>query len=414
MADHARPMPARRLTRSRRDRMCAGVCGGIAEYLGIDALVVRLAFVVLAITTGFAVIVYLVAWWLLPTADAGGVRVTGRPPGWLGHLRRDDTRTMIGFGFLACGGLLLLDELGFLFNNAVAFPVTLVAAGLGVAWAKTSQGDRGRFLGAALHGGRGPASVARLVGGIVLVTAGGIALLAAGGALKDAGSVFLAVVVTLGGLALMLGPWAYRLVRTLREERRERIRSEERAEVAAHLHDSVLQTLALIQRSAPTRPNEVVSLARRQERELRSWLYGDLDRRRAGTLAVAIEAVAAGVEADHGVEVEAVTVGDCPVDPDVAALVAAVREAAVNAAKHAGVGLVDIYVEVESDRVTAFVRDRGKGFDPDTVADDRRGIADSIRQRMARHGGRVTVNSAPGEGTEVGIEVRLNGAGRRP
>jgi signal transduction histidine kinase/phage shock protein PspC (stress-responsive transcriptional regulator) len=392
----------RRLTR-RDDGMVAGVASGIADYLAVDPLVVRLAFGVLTVTTGIGVVVYLLAWWFMPAPGAPS-RHLPAPRSWRRALRRDDTRTMLGAAFLALGGVLLLRDLGLLFNHAVVWPLTLAATGLAVVWARTGDGGRERLLGVADRNRRD--LVVRVGAGVVLVVAGGIALLVAGGALSDIGSVLLAVVVTLGGLTLLLGPWAYRLLDSLATERRERIRSEERAEVAAHLHDSVLQTLALIQRSAPSRPAEVVALARRQERELRAWLYGDRERRPSRSLAAAIDAVAVEVETNHGVEVEAVTVGDCSVDGGVAALVAAVREATVNAAKHAGVVVIDVFVEVDGDRVAAYVRDRGTGFDVDAVPADRRGITESIQQRMARHGGTAIVTSAPGEGTEVALTVK--------
>jgi signal transduction histidine kinase len=200
-----------------------------------------------------------------------------------------------------------------------------------------------------------------------------------------------------------------RLVRQLREERRERIRNEERADMAAHLHDSVLQTLALIQRHADA-PQQARSLARRQERELRAWLY---DGRRSaaaaapGNLAMALDRVADEVEADHGAAVDVVVVGDCQVDEHVDALVAAVREAVLNAARHSGADEVSVYAEVADGRIEAFVRDRGRGFDPAAVNGDRRGITHSIVRRMARHGGRAQIHSAPGEGTEVTFELAL-------
>ncbi len=228
----------------------------------------------------------------------------------------------------------------------------------------------------------GPGSVARLALGAVLVLGGAFALLAAADAVDDAGSILLAVAVTVGGLGLLLGPWVVGLLDVAGEERRARIRSEERADIAAELHDSVLQTLALIQRSAPSRPTEAVALARRQERELRSWLYGDGRALRgsgdAETLAAALEAMAAEVEADHGVEVEVVAVGDHPLDQRTAALVAAAREAIVNAARHAGVTTVDCYAEVAGGTAGVYVRDRGRGFDPDDLPGDRHGIAESI------------------------------------
>ena len=83
-------------------------------------------------------------------------------------------------------------------------------------------------------------------------------------------------------------------------------------------------------------------------------------------------------------------VGDAAMDEAMRALVAAISEATLNAASHSGAAEVSVYVEVEADAVTAFVRDHGSGFDPDAVPADRRGIADSIVGPHAaprRHGG---------------------------
>jgi signal transduction histidine kinase len=211
------------------------------------------------------------------------------------------------------------------------------------------------------------------------------------------------VIVVLVAAAVILAPWWLRLVRGLTAERSARIRSQERAEVAAHLHDSVLQTLALMQKRADD-PREVASLARRQERELRAWLNGT-EGAPADSVARALEAVAAEVEEAHGVAVEVVAVGDAPLDPATEALVAAVREALVNAAKFAPDAAIAVYAEVEDGRVQAFVRDRGPGFDPDAVPADRRGLRESVLGRMQRHGGRAIVHSAPGAGTEIELVV---------
>ena len=198
-----------------------------------------------------------------------------------------------------------------------------------------------------------------------------------------------------------------RLWRDLGVERRERIRSEERSEIAAHLHDSVLQTLALIQRADA--PGRARTLARRQERELRAWLFDerppDATVGSPTSIGTALERVVTDVEDAHDVEVDLVVVGECPMEPRLDALVAAVREAAHNAARHAGVAEVSVYVEVEPHRVTAYVRDRGKGFELDAVEPGRVGVRESIIGRMARHGGRAEVHTAPGEGTEVVLEI---------
>jgi signal transduction histidine kinase len=208
-----------------------------------------------------------------------------------------------------------------------------------------------------------------------------------------------------GALLLIAGPWLWRLALERDAERAARIRTEERSEVAARVHDSVLQTLALIQRHS-SEPRRVAALARRQERELRGWLYEDrpLGDEHA-SLVTALSAAAADVEEMHGVRVELASAGDCPVDERAGAVVLAAREAMANAAKFAGVEEIDVYVEVTDDALAVFVRDRGAGFDRAAVPADRRGLAESIARRLERAGGRATVTAAPGEGTEVELHL---------
>ncbi len=192
------------------------------------------------------------------------------------------------------------------------------------------------------------------------------------------------------------------MARDLAAERAARIREQERAELAAHVHDSVLHTLTLIQRHVDD-PRAVARLARAQERELRAWLYrpvADPDT----TLTAALERMAAEVEDAHAVSVEVVTVGDCDLDERLRAMLHATREAVVNAAKYAG-GSISLFAEVEPHQVTVFVRDRGEGFVLAAVPPDRMGVRQSILGRMERNGGRATVRGAPGEGTEVQLEM---------
>jgi signal transduction histidine kinase len=224
----------------------------------------------------------------------------------------------------------------------------------------------------------------------------------ANGAFDAAGDVVLAAVVVALAVGLILAPLWWRLGHSLAAERAERIRSQERAEVAAHLHDSVLQTLALVQRRADD-PREVAALARRQERELRAWLLNRPAEAAEASLAAALDAAAAEVEDAHGGTVEVVTVGDAPLDAPAEAVVAAAREAIVNAAKYAGAA--DVFAEVTEDRIEVFVRDRGPGFDLDSVPEERRGVRDSIVGRMERAGGRAVVRSGDGAGTEVELSV---------
>lgn len=392
------------------DRVIGGVCSGLAHSQRIDPIIVRVAFVVFAVAGGVGVPLYFVLWWLMPGADGERTLDVSRE-----HLdlHRTDLRKPLAIGLIVAGSVLLLRNVGPFFSDQLVWPLTLAGFGIAVLWARSDEDDRARLAQVAgrplqaVIGGRQAAL--RLAVGAVLVFSGIGVFLAANDALAAARQVGLAVFVTIAGLLVILGPWVRRLMIQLREERRERIRSEERAEVAAHLHDSVLQTLALIQRNAD-RPRELAALARRQERELRTWLYGDRLARsngHHGTLAAAVDAMVSEVEQLHGIEVEVVTVGECPVDDRVDALLQAAREATVNAAKHSGVELVSLYVEVEPDRVTAFVRDRGRGFDTAAVLpEDRRGIASSIRERMRRNGGSATIISTQGEGTEVMLELR--------
>ena len=209
--------------------------------------------------------------------------------------------------------------------------------------------------------------------------------------------------LALAGLVVALAPVLWRIVSQLRDERVARIREQERAEVAAVVHDQVLHTLALIQRNAAD-ASSVVRLARGQERSLRGWLYkpsGSPSER----FAAALEQAAAEVEDTYGISVETVVVGDADHDERVAALVAATREALVNAARHAKVNTVSLYAEAEEEQLSVFVRDRGAGFDLSHVDGDRHGVRGSIVGRMQRHGGVAQVRSSPGEGTEVELTM---------
>jgi signal transduction histidine kinase len=289
-------------------------------------------------------------------------------------------------------------------GDPLVWPLTLAAFGSCVLWARSDDAGRGRWnLDAAEHPFDALLSEEvslprRLIGG-VLALVGLFALLAANVNLSQLGGAVVAFAVSVTGLTLLLGPGLWRLVQQVTRERNERIRSDERAEIGAHLHDSVLHTLALIQRSDS--PQEMVTLARSQERELRTWLQGRSTGAAHDTLLAALEQVAARVEAAEHVAVDLVVVGDAAVDEQLAALVAAIGEAATNAARHSGAAELSVYAEVEPALITAYVRDEGKGFDPGQIPDDRRGIAHSIRGRVERHGGSVRIDSQPGEGTEI-------------
>jgi signal transduction histidine kinase len=254
----------------------------------------------------------------------------------------------------------------------------------------------------------GSIEVPRALIGLVLVAAGAAALLHSFGVQHDVGKAVGSVLIIGLVLSLVVAPWFLRLGRSLASERAARIREQERAELAAHLHDSVLQTLALIQRRA-TDAREVAALARHQERELRRWLFERSEVRNSDSLHALLRRTAAEVEERHRVPIEVVVVGDCRLDVRTEALVQAAREALTNAAKFAGEERIDLYAELAPERAEVFVRDRGAGFDKATIPADRRGVRDSIIARMERQGGEVAIHSVPGEGTEVELRVCTSG-----
>ncbi|MGY1807162.1 PspC domain-containing protein [Blastococcus sp. SYSU D00669] len=371
------------LARPRSGRVLAGVAAGTAAHLRQDPLLVRAAFVVLA-ALGIGVVLYGLLWLTMPVAEPGAEPVVALAPG-----KQRSKSQLVGLAVLAILGVTLFGQVLSLGNGNVVLPLVLVAAGLAVIW---RQLDTDRTL--ALPGVKW-----LLAGGILLGATGLVLLLATTGQLANARNGFAATLVILVGIVLATAPLWRRLLDSRDAERAARIRSEERASVAAHLHDSVLQTLALIQRNADD-AEAVGRLARGQERELRTWLY-EPQVAAGGTWAGLVARVVAEVEADHALTVDSVVVGDAPVDDALAALGAATREALVNAAKHSGAPSADLYTEVGAGGVSVFVRDRGKGFDPDTVPDDRRGLQDSVRGRLTRLGGTAEIRSAVGEGTEV-------------
>ena len=397
-----------RLVRSRTDRWLAGVAGGIAQHLGVSSTAVRVLFVVSAFAAGFGVIVYVLTLLLAPLEEpmpSGADAPAPAAPPWR-RLPRPSTAQAVGIGLVAIGLAILLGVSGLWFGGAQGWPLLVAAIGFAVLWARREGSGRLTLPGLGAPIGSvvtGPISWPRVAIGAVLVLLGMGAFLAANTSIAAAGNVLFAMAVAIGGVALLAGPWAWNLGRQLVEERSSRARSEARAEMAAHLHDSVLQTLALIQRSET--PREMASLARTQERELRAWLYGRAPAVEGARLRDAIDAMAGRIERLHQVRVETVVVGDAELDDRLRALVDASAEAVANAARHSGSETISLYVEVESDAVSAFIRDQGRGFDPTAVPDDRRGIADSIIGRVERRGGSVRIDSTPGSGTEVVIRL---------
>lgn len=391
------------------DRLLLGVARALAARFGVDPLAVRLAFVTLTVAGGWGLVLYLALYWLwLPDADEAAAAVSGQAAA---RQRSAVVRTL-GVAVAMAGALLILRGRAPGFADGLVWPVALVSSGLMLAWHQFAPLDRPEESD-------GEASVVgstlvRVGGGTVLLVAGLGFLLATNLSIDAARDGVVASAVVAAGLLLMFGPWVIRLTRTAADERSQRIRADERAEVAAHLHDSVLQTLTLMQKQASD-PDTMAALARQQERELRRWLYsprtdenGSSDgfvTRKGGGFVDELEAMSAEVEDQYRIRIEVVTVGNMQMDTPLRAIVGATRESLVNAGKFSGERQVSLYAQVTSDGVEVFVRDRGSGFDLATVPPDRRGIAESITGRMQRAGGGATIKTAPGEGTEVHIRL---------
>ena len=391
---------SRRVLRSTTDRWIAGVSGGLAEHTGQPAVLFRVLFVVTSLIGGAGVLAYALMWLFLPLDSRAASRT-----GAHGRLTRTgtDLTGLLGVVALGLGVLLGLAALGAPIRVSVWAPVILVGAGVVVLWWQgdaaqqairpdrpiTTSGllavwtDRGMWL--------------RVLVGAALLLVGVLGLVVPRIDLVTLAQALLASAAVTAGVVLIALPWVAAWMRTRQAERLAAARAEERAAMAARVHDSVLQTLTLIQRRAED-PREVGRLARAEERALRSWLYAPVGP--SGTLAAALAELVATAEGDYDVRVDLVTVGDLPLDDRVAALVGATREAVVNAAKHADAP-VSIYAEVTSDEVEVNVKDRGRGFDPDAVSPDRHGVRESIVARVQGAGGSAIVRSAVGEGTEV-------------
>ncbi|MGA5423039.1 PspC domain-containing protein [Streptomyces lavendulocolor] len=404
--------PVRKLYRSADGRMLGGVARGLAGHLGLPVIWVRLVFLALFLADGLGVLVYAVFWIVVPLGVGGrsgprSVFATG--PDGRRRLRKPDKGQVVALVALTIGaiGFVTSVDLGGEANRYV-WPTLLVGVGVVLVW---RQADNARRASWTEPGGRKRLfQLVRGLAGVALVGMGLTVFMVVRGSAAQLGTALTAGIAVLAGMALLAGPWLVRMSQDLSEERTMRIRAQERAEVAAHVHDSVLHTLTLIQRHAED-PGEVRRLARAQERELRNWLYrpegtGKDEDEEPDTLAEAVKRTAAEVEDAHGVPLEVVVVGDCPLDEGLAAQMQAAREAMVNAAKYGGGGgAVQVYAEVEGRTVFVSVRDRGPGFDLDAVPADRMGVRESIIGRMQRNGGTARLRSVPGDGTEVELEM---------
>ncbi|WP_354644954.1 PspC domain-containing protein [Kitasatospora camelliae] len=448
--------PYRRLYRSPNGRVLGGVAHGLAVHLGLPVLWVRVAFILLFFAQGIGVLLYAAFWFVVPIGigepapgssarwayhDGGFVRVGQTETGLLAGPRKDrrglarlrdllqrtfhgeppapgepapvDAAATAGRGglgqlfallLLVVGIMALLSALGIQTAKPYVWPLLTIGVGVALVWRQADDSRWQRWFG--LEGEKRRGAYTRVGAGVLLVVAGIVGFFILHGVASPIALVVESSLAVLAGVLVLVGPYALRLWQDLGAERTARIRAQERAEIAAHVHDSVLHTLTLIQRRAED-PKEVLRLARAQERELRLWLYRPEAAAESApdTLAERIRSVVAEVEDRHGVPVELVCVGDCPMDERIAAQMQAAREAMVNAAKYGGGGPVQVYAEVEGRTVSVFVRDHGPGFDPDSVPEDRMGVRESIIGRMKRNGGTARVRPAPDGGTEVELEM---------
>lgn len=469
------------LARVRDDRFLAGVCGGLAAHLGVPVIWVRVGMLAFTLLGGAGALFYVWLWVTVPLSDAtspddlgNGVQRMRRaltsapasagpnsstpPPAHSAnsalpaasagaHSARPDPQTkaatppgftrwpvaelLLGGALLIAGLGLVLTQLGVELDLAIMLPAMVVLVGVGLTWWQIADRDRPeRNL------------LPRVLGALALVAAGVLTFFVTASQ-PSVFTVIAAALAVLAGVALALAPWLLRINRELINERSARAREAERSDIAAHLHDSVLQTLAAIQqRSEPG--SDVARLARGQERELREWLFRGADgaeglSREAAD--VELRAHAAALEAEYAVRFEVVSVGSSVIGSNAVGsssvlgegsavpepMVAAAREAMLNAAKHAG-GEVSVYIEVSPGRASIDVMDRGPGLgaafdsprngsrntapdskrsrtiDADELPDGRMGVRESIIGRMERAGG--TANLVPGPGGK-GTSVRL-------
>ncbi|HQT98918.1 MAG TPA: PspC domain-containing protein [Acidimicrobiales bacterium] len=411
--DERRPQPGlaqRPFRRSRGDAILGGVCAGLATRFGFRPQTVRFAVAVATVAFGGGLVLYTLAWLLAPRqgeTQSIAQRVLRT---------RGSAQSLVASGGVLLVVLFVLNLLALHVVGALTYTVFVVALGAFGVWRGATPDERRHLQGvlnaapvvgaASARGWRAVAT--RVVPGVIFVMIGLRVLTRIGGVWGGAVPAFVGGAVLIVGVAILLAPWWLENVRDLSHERRARIRSEERATLAAHIHDSVLQTLTLIERAAGD-DAEVIRLARSQERALRDWLFAPEESTQrptnGQTFQQQLRLVQSDVEQDYRILVELVVVGDCAADDDVLALIGAGREATVNAAKWSGVGSVALYGEVEPTQISLYVRDTGVGFDPTNVDARRQGITHSIHQRVEQRGGSAVIHSRPGHGTEVRLSI---------
>lgn len=386
-----------KFTRSRDGRVVAGVASGLAQHLNISLFWVRAVLIISALLNGVGLFAYALVWIFTKIehrsgGDGGASDLEQLGAGEASTSKRLTSWLLVVLAIVGAGVSLTLTT-GF--GLATFIPIAIVGVGVLMVWIAY---DRGLESGT----------------NVFIIGAGGVLVLSAIVVVVmnwDGQANFVAalatVVLTLLGVAALGVPLWVRLWDQLGEERAEKAAADERADIASRLHDSVLQTLALIQKRADD-PAEVTRLARGQERELRQWLFDSQDKtpQTTGTVFTALERACGEVEDLYGLRIVPVTVGtDEPLTDETHAAVLAAREALVNVAKHAGVDSADVYAEIMLGELNIFVRDRGCGFDPANIPAGHHGLAESVHGRVERAGGKVRIRSEAGEGTEVAITM---------
>ena len=395
-------MEQRKAYRVLTGRKVAGVAQGLARHLGVEVKYVRIGFVAATIVgSGAGLLAYLAFWALLPMDPDEAVAAQDREP-------QADPGWIILIAVLSAAALLALVALGFASFTSYLWPVVLGAIGIATVWMRADELQRARWRADAAGVARDAATDAAAYGrGRLILGSAAVLLAVIGFSLSSVGVATMlqglaTTLLLLLGLGLVAFPWLHEQWQSLSDERAAHIRADERAEMAARIHDSVLQTLTLVQKHADD-PMRIQQLARSEERALRDWLYGD--ETSDESFSAALHLAAQEVETRHGVTIDVVAVGDAQVDSRIEAVLAAAQEAMVNAAKHSGVAAVQVYAEVEPEHIAVYVRDRGAGFEPANVPSDRAGVRESIEGRMKRSGGTATIRSRTGEGTEVALEL---------
>ena len=383
---------------NRNERLLGGVAAALAREICVQPLVIRVAFAALTLVVGWGLLLYVFAWIALTVLSPSNISPYRPLPKGATSTHRHVALILIVVGLMIA--LSQITPSGF---TRVSWPLGFVLAGALIAWSRGASNAHPE--------NQGISTVVRIVAGLAVALGGGLAFAALSFSFTQAAVGLIFGVAVVAGVVLIAAPSMVQMARSLDDGRLDRIRLDERARISAHLHDSVLQTLTLIQQNSDD-PAQTAQLARRQERELRNWLYGPTPSSPDGIqLGTALEAAALEVEEMHGVSIEVIAVGDSgePIAGSIEALIAAAREAMTNAARHSGSERVDVFAERTAQSIEVFIRDTGDGFDPDTVGPHRKGLSQSIVARMARAGGSATIWSEPGQGTEVELVLPLQG-----